>query len=214
MNYRHFIAFFFIALTFISCTQETVTPKVFGNIEGMALTNETNEGIPNVNITTTPATSSILTNPDGSFELLDIPTGQYNITAEKLNFETKSISVMVEEDRFTTAKFFLKGDGSGSGDLISADVTSWNEFSRMDTTTQAERTFINVEFRVRNNSSIKTVNIYEVYFRIYTNGPVFFKEIRDSSLAEEEVDFGQFQRSLETYGTDSVKVIGTWNSDN
>ena len=202
------LSFFLLA----ACTKETVSPLAFGDIEGTVLDSKSNEAIENVLITTTPATNSILTNPDGSFHLNEVPTGSYSISAERENFGTKSVEVMVKEDRTASAQIFLKELGSTS-QSFNAAVTSWNQFEVRDTTNQVDSVFVTVNYEVENMSLGQTIDQYEVYFKIYTNGPVFFKEIRDSSLAAGERDFNEFTRHIEKYTTDSVRVTGNWISN-
>jgi len=198
-----------IIVMIYSCTQETVTPTFFGSVEGQVINSQTNEGVANALITTSPATNSILTNADGTFRLEDIPTAQYTITAESENFGTKSVSVSVEEGKVTTAQIVLQNQGVTS-DILSARVTSWTETVFTDTTSMQDSVIVNVEFEVSNLSTTKNIDEYEVYFKIFTSEIEFFVEERDSSLAANEKDFDRFKRSIGNRKTDSVKVVGTW----
>src|SRR6056297_634218 len=110
MKFKYFITITLCLAALIGCSKETITPETFGNIDGQVLNSETEDGVGSVNITTSPATNSILTNQDGSFSFNEVTTGNYNITASKSGFESATVSVNVREGKTATAQIFLKPD--------------------------------------------------------------------------------------------------------
>ena len=191
---------------FIGCSKETISPETFGNIEGEILDSETSNGIPSVNITTTPATNSILTDNNGSFVISEVPTGTYTINADKKGYESNSVSVKVAEDKTASAQMYLDDEsGNNSSQNLSAEVTSWSDRVEGDTT------FVQVEYKVKNDSQDTQINEYEIYFEVLTNnGPAFYHEVRDTSLASGEQNISSFEKYIRDNQTDTVLVDGTY----
>lgn len=195
-----------ISLLILSCSKETITPELYGSIDGKVLTNKTDEGLGGVNITTSPATNSIITNQDGSFSLNEVPTGSYSINAEKSGYRSTSVSVQVREDKAASAQIYMKTAEGNHKKYLSAKVTSWSARSQNDST------FAEVEFMVQNTSSETDIGTYEIYFEIFTSGPEFYHEVRDTSLAAGERNIGSFERFVRNNDIDSVRISDTYTS--
>lgn len=194
-------------LTLAACSKETVEPETFGNIDGRVIDSETDEGIANVNITTSPATNSIATNGNGSFNLAEVPTGQYSVRAKKSGYESNTVDVNVRQHESATAQVYLDPEGKNSENNMDAEVTAWNE------TTSNDSTFAEVEYEVRNISDKADIEEYEVYFDVYTSGNTFSQEEGDTSLAAGERNIGQFTKYVRQNNIDSVVVSGTYVSN-
>lgn len=205
MNLKYVCICITCALIFLGCSKETVAPELFGSVDGSVINSETNEGIANVNITTTPATNSILTENDGSFQLEDVPTGNYTITANKPGLDTETVSVNVRENRTASAVIYLNSE-SGT-DNLQATVIGWQEV------VEGDSTFAEVDYEVENTSSDQAINEYEIYFTIVTSGNNFSQEERDTTLAPNEKDIGEFRKYIVDNTIDSVIVSGSWTSD-
>jgi len=190
----------------VGCSKETISPETFGNIEGKILDSENSDGIPSVNITTTPATNSILTDNNGSFVISEVPTGTYTINADKKGYESNSVSVKVSENKTASAQMYLDEDAdNNSSENLSAEVTSWNDRVEGDTT------FVEVEYKVKNNGEDAKINEYEIYFEVLTNGgSAFYHEVRDTSLAAGEQNIGSFEKYIRQNQTDTVLVSDTY----
>ncbi len=210
MKIKHslFIILCFVILS--GCSKETITPETFGNIDGQVLNSETEEGVGGVNITTSPATNSILTNKDGSFGLNEVTTGNYNVTASKSGYESATVSVNVREDKTATAQIFLDPEGKNGEQSLTAEVTAWNQRTVDVDTTDSDSTFVDVEYQVMNNSEDIDIDEYEVYFDIYTSGETFSREEGDTALAAGERNIGEFSKYAHQTTIDSVVVSGTY----
>jgi len=197
-----------ICITMLAgCAKETVEPEFFGSIEGSVINSETENGVSNVSIETTPATEAILTNTDGSFQITDIPTGNYVIRASKPGFKSKSVNLMVREDRASSAKILLEPDEEAEGitsEFLKAEVTSWFQ------TGQSDSSFVDVEYKVSNTSSSTKFTEYEVYFDIFTSGETFLFEVNDTELEPEENNIGTFEKFVRNTVVDSVVVSGIY----
>lgn len=195
-----------IVVLMAACSKETVSPELYGSIDGQVLASDTQQGIGGVNITTSPATNSIMTKSDGSFSLNEVPTGSYTINAEKAGYISKSVSIKVREDKTASAQIFMEQEAGNSKKYLSAEVTSWSARAQNDST------FAEVEFMVKNTSSETDIDTYEVYFEIFTNGPEFYYEIRDTSLAAGERNIEGFEKYVRDNEVDSVRISGTYTS--
>ena len=205
MNLKYSIAVTLCLVTFIGCSKETISPETFGNIEGQVLDADSEEGVSSVNITTTPATNSIITNPNGEFGVQEVPTGQYTVTANKSGYETANVKVSVRQSKTASAQIYLKAEGENPARYFSAEVTAWTETASNDST------FAEVEYQVTNDSEDTEIKVYEVYFDIYTAGNIYSQEERDSSLAAGERNIGSFRKYIGDNNTiDSITVSGTY----
>ena len=70
------------SLTLFSCKEEMVDQIQTASIKGKVVKRGTNSPLANVKITTSPSTNTVFTGTDGTFEILDIPTGDYSVKAE------------------------------------------------------------------------------------------------------------------------------------
>ncbi|MDZ7659866.1 MAG: carboxypeptidase regulatory-like domain-containing protein [Fodinibius sp.] len=192
------------------CSKETITPETFGNINGQVLNSETEEGVGGVNITTSPATNSIITNQDGSFTLNEVTTGNYNITASKSDFESATVSVKVREGKTATAQIYLDPEDGNGEKSLTAQVTAWNERRVNVDSTGSDSTFADVEYEVTNSSDDTDIDEYEVYFKIYTTGETFSREEADTALAAGERNIAEFSKYVHQTTIDSVVVSGTY----
>ncbi|MCG2590923.1 carboxypeptidase-like regulatory domain-containing protein [Rhodohalobacter sulfatireducens] len=101
-----FVLLLFLFLM-VSCAKEAIDTETFGDIEGKVINSETDQPVFNANITTTPPTNAILTNEDGSFSLVNVPTGSYSIQARKAGFEGNSVNISVREEEMSIANILL-----------------------------------------------------------------------------------------------------------
>lgn len=207
MKIKYSLLVFLCIVILSGCSKETITPETFGSIDGQVFDSETEEGISSVNITTSPATNSITTNQDGNFNLSEIPTNQYTVTASKSGYESKSVNVNVRENKTATAQIYLDSEGSNSGKYLEAEVTAWAE------TTSNDSTFAEVEYEVKNTSDDSDINAYEIYFDVHTSGDTFSKEEGDTALAAGERNIGEFRKYVRQNTIDSVVVNDTYASD-
>lgn len=213
MNIKYSIVALLCMVALWGCSKETITPETFGNIEGQVMNSETEEGVRGVNITTSPATNSIITNQDGSFSLNEITTGNYNITASKSDFESATVSVNVRQGKTATAQIFLDPEGGNGEKSLAAEVTAWNERTVNIDSTGSDSTFVDVEYEVMNESDDIDIDRYEVYFKIYTSGQTFSREEADTALSAGERNIADFSKYVHQTTVDSVVVNGTYTSN-
>lgn len=201
----------FFTLFFSSCAKDTMEAEEFGDIEGIVINGETEEGVATVNITTTPATNAIFTENDGTFTISNIPTGNYTIQARKKDFSNNSVTVAVREGQMATARIALnpdEEDTKASEEDFRAEVTSW--FNDVD----GDSTFVDVNYRVSNISSEAEVDEYEVYFEIETSGGTsFFYDVKGDSLQPGQNRNGNFRQYIRNNEATSVIITDVWISE-
>lgn len=207
MSIRYLLTFIICIASLLGCSKETISPELFGSVEGQVFNSETEEGLGGVNITTSPATNSITTGENGTFELNEVPTGPYSVTAKKSGYESSSVNVQVNEDQTATAQIYLDPEDINGKKYLSAHVTVWTETSSNDST------FAEVEYEVRNTSENTHIDQYEVYFNIYTSDKTFSREVRDTTLAPGERDIAAFKKYVQQASIDSVTVSGTFTTN-
>jgi TolB protein len=103
-NLRVLFIIILISLLTISCKEDTIQPELFGSIEGKVI--EAREDslivpITGASVSTSPATTSLITDANGDFTFPDISVGSYSISVTKVGFEKKSVTVSVREDETT-----------------------------------------------------------------------------------------------------------------
>lgn len=104
---------YFIALILLcfACNEDTIEPKGEGSISGVVLHASTNQPIAGVSISTSPATTAVVTDAEGKFILRDVPGGNYAISAKKAGLKAETVSVAVIDGKETQATLVL-GDSN------------------------------------------------------------------------------------------------------
>ena len=179
------------------CDEETLGPETRGTLTGVVQDAETNDPIAQANVTTAPPTQSVLTGEDGSFEIADIPTGNYSIEATKTNYNARAVEVRVQENQTTSATILLERseDFGEQSDSLTAEVTNWfNDRVNRDSS-GADSVFADVEYTARNAGDV-TIRNYEVYFEIDTSEGTFSQEVSGDSLDTGQRDVGGFRKYI------------------
>ncbi|WP_167855408.1 carboxypeptidase-like regulatory domain-containing protein [Hymenobacter fodinae] len=76
-------------------------------MQGVVRDARTNQLLPSVSITTTPATSSVVTDGQGGFDLSSVPTGRLTLVASKADYQQTTVAVTVDENKTTTVTILL-----------------------------------------------------------------------------------------------------------
>jgi len=207
MNKISPVVFVFSALLMISCAKTNVEVEEFGDISGLVIDSETEEGVRNVNITTTPPSSSILTNNDGSFEIIGVPAGGYTVQARKPGFINNSVSVSVNDNDVTSARIFLEPEEEElppEANVIEVEVTSW--FNAIS----GDSSFVEVEYSVTNVSERTDASEYQVVFEIITSNETFFFDANGTDLKQGQKDVENFRKFIRNETATEVLINDTW----
>jgi len=95
------------SLFIFSCMKSNPTAPTTGTIQGQ-VTNATGDtAIVGAIVTTSPATSSVSTNAQGNYTIMNVTPGQYTVTAAKGGYNDGSVSISVAAGQTTTADIHL-----------------------------------------------------------------------------------------------------------
>lgn len=195
----------FASIIFYSCDKPSLGPTSTGSISGVVKDYNTNKTINNVNITTSPPTSSVVTDSTGHFELKDLASGNYSINASKYGYTDNSVTIKVSYGSMTEAVIFMK-PATINGSNLKVNVINWA--NRIVT---SDSVYADVQYKVTNVSS-KIVNNYNIYFRIHTPNNLFEYEAKGGTLNVDESKISNFSQYLRSNKADSVSVEGTWSN--
>ena len=95
------------SILFLSCSDNSTDSPSLGTIEGQVLNGKTMQHIVGVVISTQPASSSILTESDGSFVLTDVSEGEYVVEAKRYGYNPNYAVVKVIGGKTTKATILL-----------------------------------------------------------------------------------------------------------
>lgn len=188
-----------IGLLHGACKEPTTAPEQTGTIVGNVVHASTQQPIAGASITTSPATSAPVTDSEGRFTLEDVATGEYAVSAEKPDFETKSVSVTVRARDTTEVNLLLQPERSAA-EVLDASITNWWSDRLSEDSVVAE-----VEYRVENVTPDSTPE-YELYFKIFTPRGVFTHEVTGNALHPAETDLGNFREFVRDASPDSVVI--------
>ncbi len=104
---KNFIMLLLLIVLFAACKEDTVEPIYYGNISGTVLDADDETPIQGVSITTTPPSSSIITDAQGKFNLKELTTETYTISAFKTGYNKTTANVSVEGNKTTEAVIIL-----------------------------------------------------------------------------------------------------------
>ncbi|QJX46571.1 hypothetical protein HMJ29_06315 [Hymenobacter taeanensis] len=90
-----------------ACEDDPVEPVYYGSVQGIVRDARTNQLLPSVSITTTPATSSLVTDAQGVFDLSNVPTGRLTLVASKADYQQTTVAVTIDENKTTTVTILL-----------------------------------------------------------------------------------------------------------
>jgi hypothetical protein len=109
------ISFSFLFLLFLACEEEKIDIEKYGSLTGIVLNGEDYSPLSGVLVSTSPASSTVLTDDDGKFEFKKVKEGEVAITARKKDFLSNSVSVAVYEFETTALTFYLLKDEKNVG---------------------------------------------------------------------------------------------------
>lgn len=101
-----------------SCNKPIIKPELTGSIEGIVFDSATNNPISNVQVTTNPPSSSILTDKTGKFDFPSMNTGDYVLTLSKNGYQDKIISISVSDSKVTQTMAYMDKQISTSETIV------------------------------------------------------------------------------------------------
>jgi TolB protein len=89
-------------------------PAYYGTVTGTVLDGRTNLPVANASVTTNPATSSVLTNAQGKFQIDNVPAGRVAITATKADYQQVAANVTIYDAQVADVSLVLTKSNSAA----------------------------------------------------------------------------------------------------
>ncbi|MCH7414655.1 carboxypeptidase-like regulatory domain-containing protein [Belliella sp. R4-6] len=124
-KYNSLIAFI-VLFTCISCENEQFGIDKFGSISGTVVDGETYLPLSGVMISTSPSSTTMITDSTGNYSFQKIKEGDVVITARKNEYLTQSINIAVFSEENTISTFFLLKDERNIGNVLIFDPVPGN----------------------------------------------------------------------------------------
>lgn len=115
-----------LSLFFLSCEEEMFDIEKFGSISGTVVDGETYEPMSGVMISTSPSSTTLITDSTGNFSFTKIREGDVVITARKNEYLTQSVNIAVYDKDNTVSTFFLLKDERNVGNILIFDPVPGN----------------------------------------------------------------------------------------
>jgi hypothetical protein len=115
MKTLKWISSIFFLFLLLGCEEEKIDIDKFGTLSGIVLNGDDYSPLEGVLISTSPASSTVITDADGKFEFKKVKEGEVAITARKKDFLSNSVSVAVYEYETTALTFYLLKDEKDVG---------------------------------------------------------------------------------------------------
>ncbi|MBE9491625.1 MAG: carboxypeptidase-like regulatory domain-containing protein, partial [Bacteroidetes bacterium] len=110
-----------------ACEKDKIEVKEYGKLSGLVLDAQTNIPIPTANISTNPASTTVLTDSEGKFFLDEVPSGDVVINAQKDKFITGSVKVAVYPNKTTDVIIMLESSDPSQSVVEFSDPDPPNE---------------------------------------------------------------------------------------
>ncbi|WP_299765023.1 carboxypeptidase regulatory-like domain-containing protein [uncultured Dokdonia sp.] len=153
----------------ISCSEDTIQDELTGGLTGTVISSEDDMPLENVKITTNPSSSTVFTDANGFFSLLNITVDDYSVMAELEGFDTAFEGAAVISDEIATVAFELDrasvtNDPPSAPALLSPtdgadDIESEVEFVWSSSVSNAESLTYDLELR---NAFTNEIENYEI----------------------------------------------------
>jgi hypothetical protein len=170
------ISYLFLILLFLGCEEEKIDIEKFGSLSGIVLNGEDYEPLEGVLISTSPASSTVLTDNKGRFEFKKVIEGEVAVTARKNDFLSNSVSVAVYEYETTALTFYLLKDEKDVGWVTIYDPVPGN--GAVD-----QQTSFTFQWKVDQQNKSKELD-YTVYY--FESGSTV-QQIAGENLTSKEV---------------------------
>ena len=109
----------FFGVYFSLCPLSTALAQNVGRIAGVITDSETGEPLPGANVVVTGTTRGAAADAEGSYYILNVPPGRYELRASMIGYEpTVVVDVVVNAARTTNLDFELTNEALGVGEVI------------------------------------------------------------------------------------------------
>lgn len=177
-NLFKIIALLAFVFSLWSCNEELTTQNSIGKLKGKVVKKGTNEPIANVKVFTTPSTQAVFTGTDGSFDLGEVPLGEYSVKAELTGYITTYQAVSVKNESQVVSVIFELSDDNSQNTPPSAPVLLSPIDNAVDQPLNVELTWsstdadkndsLTYKLTVKNNLNTDVIQINKIKKKNYT----------------------------------------------
>ncbi|WP_299682694.1 carboxypeptidase-like regulatory domain-containing protein [uncultured Dokdonia sp.] len=166
-----------------SCSEDTIEDELTGGLTGTVISSEDDMPLSNVKITTNPSSSTVFTDDNGFFSLLNIAIDDYSVMAELEGFDTAFEGAAVISEEIATVAFELDR-ASITNDPPSAPVL----LTPLDGANDIES---EVEFVWNSSESNATTLTYDLELRnAFTNEIENYSIEQDTTFTVSDLNLG------------------------
>lgn len=150
------MAYILLVFLWAGCEEEKIDIEKYGSVSGVVLNGEDYSPLQNVLVSTSPASSTVLTDANGKFEFKKVKEGEVAISARKKAFLSNSVTVAVYEREKTDLVFYLLKDEKNVGWVTIYDPVPGN--GAVD-----QKTSFTLQWKVDQENNSKILN-YTIYY--------------------------------------------------
>lgn len=110
MKAKNIFIYVILLFLFAGCEEQKLDIPKYGSLSGVILDGDNYTPLEGVLVSTSPASSTMLTDAEGRFEISKVAEGEVAVTARKKDFLSSSVSVSVYDKENTDLTFFLLKD--------------------------------------------------------------------------------------------------------
>lgn len=201
------ISYIFLALLFLGCEEDNIDINRFGGLSGVVLNGEDSSPLSGVLITTTPASSTAITDSNGKFKLGKIKEGEVTVSARKKDFLSTTVSVAVYEYETDTLTFFLMKDDKKVGWITIYDPVPGN--GAVD-----QQTSFDLKWKVDQEKKSKQLEYTVYYFKSGSTVQLIAGEnLTPTEVVIDELDYSTtyYWYVVAKYEGDRVSNSPTWS---
>lgn len=182
LNHTVFAIIILFSLVFISCEKKIEVSR-YGAISGVVYDDSTQTPLANVRISTSPASSIVTSNEDGTFLIPKALAGETSVKAEITNRKTQSVSVNITANETVNVIFSLSTTDENttiSGTLENLKPADQSKNIAIDTTF--------LSWNYSNSLSGVTFNLFLYPYNAPSNSP-YLSDIADTSVSITELAY-------------------------
>jgi TolB protein len=199
-----------LCFCFFSCEEITIEPDLYGTLTGKVIDDVSGLPISTATITTNPASTTIESAADGTFDFGEIKTGSITVRVEKTGFNANTENISIEDAQNTNVIIRLKRDTLNN---------------RLPTTpiyvspaNGASNIAVNAPLKWRKSTDVNAIDVvkYSVLL-INSNGngiaDTIARNLTDTSFVATNLDFGtEYFWQIVAYDQGNQPVYGAvWN---
>ena len=170
------IAILMLLVLFAGCEDEKYDIEKFGTISGVILDGDSYAPLQGVQVATNPASSSVITNAEGVFEIGKIKQGDVAVSARKKDYLSNTVSVSVYDGELTQLSFYLMKDEKDIGEVTMYDPVPGNGAVNQNLS-------VNLKWKVDQENKGKDL-VYTVYYFVSNSTT---QKVVGENLASKEV---------------------------